>query len=387
MRRHDYMKKSLLLIPFIFFFFSAVHLEEKESANIIIDAASPLKIVWPFEVAMVGESGERGLRIGPKIGRGWRNEAGGQAFYRFYLPADGNYVFWIFSLWHDVCANAIFAKVDSLDRIILGNDPLLNQWHWVRGPELFLKKGTHTLELSNHSDNIALQRIFLTNSPLVVPENAKNVFADLFYDGFDGCDRGNFSAWTQVSGQWTVQNPWDPRKTNQNVLIGKSTDHAMILLKNNRWTNYALSLAIQSLPPKSQAAAIGICFNLDDSRNHHRLEISPTQNQQTAQLALIRQIDQHSTILFQHIIPWTHQKWHLIDLTMENRQLKIKIDDKSPIAWPFDSPLQNSIGLHLKGPITAYFDNIHIRQPNNTSHLLHAQPVPASPSNCILAPQ
>jgi len=44
--------------------------------NIEINADKPLAIDWPFEIAVVGDEGEKGLRIGPNIGRGWCGEAG-----------------------------------------------------------------------------------------------------------------------------------------------------------------------------------------------------------------------------------------------------------------------------------------------------------------------
>ena len=97
------------------------------------------------------------MRIGPNIGRGWCNEAAGSAEYKFYLPADGLYTIWTYALWHDECSNAVFAQIDDQKKAILGNDPVYNQWHWVRGFSIDLKKGSHTLHLSNHSDNIAVQ--------------------------------------------------------------------------------------------------------------------------------------------------------------------------------------------------------------------------------------
>ena len=41
----------------------------------------------------------------------------------------------------------------------IGGGEIYNQWHWVRGFEVYLEKGTHTLVLSNHSDHICVQTV------------------------------------------------------------------------------------------------------------------------------------------------------------------------------------------------------------------------------------
>ena len=232
-----------ILACLIAYSFFAVKKESGPEFAVSIDLGKPLAIQWPCEVSIVGDSGEKGLRIAPKVGRGWREEAGGKASYRFFIPEDGRYHIWAYCLWFDECANAVFAKIDDQDKAIVGNDPVYNKWHWVRGFDINLKKGTHNLVLSNHSDHIALQKIVFSNSA-TEPQQTGLVFSDIFYDGFDGCDQGNFTSWQQINGSWLVQNPDSATFLIENSLIGQSQNKAFIIYKNRELQDYNLDISI-----------------------------------------------------------------------------------------------------------------------------------------------
>ena len=64
----------------------AITIAPRQASGISVNLGNPQTVVWPFEVSIVGDMGEKGLRIGPKIGRGWLGEAGGEANYKFYVP-------------------------------------------------------------------------------------------------------------------------------------------------------------------------------------------------------------------------------------------------------------------------------------------------------------
>ena len=114
------MSKRTLLTPVglvlivCLFLLSAIRFDNGSTENISIGLGTPLSITWPFEIAIVGDEGEKGLRIAPKIGRGWLGEAGGEATYSFYAPNDGTYYIWAYALWHDECSNAIFAQIGDM---------------------------------------------------------------------------------------------------------------------------------------------------------------------------------------------------------------------------------------------------------------------------------
>lgn len=334
--------------------------------GVSIDLSRPISTVWPCEVSIVGDNGEKGLRIGPKVGRGWRGEAGGQASYRFFIPEDGKYHIWAYCLWYDECANAIFAKIDDLDKAIVGNDPVYNEWHWVRGFDVRLKKGTHGLILSNHSDHIALQKIVFSNSASTGPQETGIVFSDIFYDGFDGCDQGNFTSWQQISGSWLVQNPDSQTCLIENALIGESVDKAFIIYQNDNWENYCLDISVKLLPSDLEDQSVGICFGIEDPNSYHQLRIGPVQSGNNAWMTVLRKTTGKSITLGEFELPWKHDLWHQVQISITQNTIEIKIDDSNPVQILSDCPPKGGIGLMLQEKTTAYFDDVHVRQITKT---------------------
>lgn len=364
------MQKSKLLVAvliaaaLIVYFYSAVHIKDTEIHNIGIDASTPLHIVWPFEVSVVGDMGERGLRIGPNIGRGWKDEAGGDATYRFHVPRDGQYHVWAYCLWHDACSNAIFARFDDLEKAIIGNDPTYNEWHWVRGFSIHLERGTHTLKLSNHSDNVAVQKLFLTNSDLMKPDTADKVFADIFYDGFDGCDQGNFASWETVSGEWKVYNPFDAKNTADNVLVGRSEKTAMIVIRNDQWSDYSINISVQLVALEGPDSSVGICFGLKSQTEYYQLELQQIDNPAKVTMKVIKKSADTTDLLASAEMPWQRDTLREVDICVTANNLVITVDDKEVAQVPVEDEITGGIGLRLEGKATAYFDNVHIRQAN-----------------------
>lgn len=358
--------KKFIILPFIFacviiYSYSAIHTNNGQAFSISIDLGMPLSIVWPFEVAVVGDNGEKGSRIGPKIGRGWCGEAGGEASYKFYVPEDGKYHIWAYCLWFDECANAVFAQIDDLDKAVVGNDPIYNKWHWVRGFDVNLKKGTHTLVLSNHSDHISLQKILFTNSTSIVPEQCSLVFSDIFYDGFDGCDQGNFTSWEVVRGEWVVQNPTDQMCFIENALIGKSEGSSFIIYKSDVWSDYSLNMAVKSIPSEDAEAAIGICFGVKENC-YHQLILRPIEGTDKAKVEICRKTYRETQVLANFEVPWQIDIWHQVEINLTENNISVKVDNTKPIEMPVSYKITGGIGLCLEGRITACFDDIHVRE-------------------------
>ena len=362
MRITKFIKIFLILVCVGIYVYSAVGTNSGQFYNISIDAGKPLSIVWPFEVAIVGDNGERGLRIGPKIGRGWRDEAGGEASYRFYVPKDGGYHIWAYCLWFDECTNAIFAQVDDLDKAIIGNDPVHNQWHWVRGFDVHLEKGTHTLVLSNHSDHISLQKVLFTNSVSATPEDCRLVFSDIFYDGFDGCDHGNFATWEVVGGEWIIQNPTQPMCLTENVLIGKSKDSSFIIYKNDDWSGYSLNIAIKFVVSESTGGSVAICFGVKDTNQYHQLKWQHIEGRDMVKMEISKKTAEEMGALADFEVPWEAGNWHHVEIALNADHIVVRVDDAEPVETPVNYRITGGIGLRLEGKITAYFDNIHVRQ-------------------------
>ncbi|MHC4737931.1 MAG: hypothetical protein ACYS9Y_03405 [Planctomycetota bacterium] len=356
--------KTFLLFTAIFaciivYSLFAVRKESGAEFAVSIDLSKPLAIEWPCEVSFVGDSGEKGFRIAPKVGRGWRGEAGGKASYRFFIPEDGRYHIWAYCLWFDECANAVFAQIDEQDKAIVGNDPVYKKWHWVRGFDVNLTKGTHSLLLSNHSDHVSLQKIVFSHSASAEPQQTGLVFSDIFYEGFDGCDQGNFTRWQQISGSWLVQNPDSGTCLIENSLIGKSQDKAFITYKNSDWQDYSLDISVKVLPFDLQDCAIGICFGLTDPNDFYQLKIQPVPNSKTAKMGVI---DKNSEIISEFELAFEIDKWQQIQTVLKDRYLEVHLAENNPIRIETTQKITGGIGLLLEGEMTAYFDNIHVRQ-------------------------
>jgi len=345
---------------------SVIRISTEPVFSVSIDLARPVSIVWPCETAIVGDNGEKGLRIGPKVGRGWRGEAGGSASYKFFIPKDGKYHIWIYCLWFDECANAIFAQIDDLEKAILGNDPIYNKWHWARGFDVSLKKGTHSLVLSNHSDHVAMQKVIFASSASHGPDGEGLVFSDIFYDGFDGCDKGNFASWKIISGIWYVQSPDSRTCLLENALIGRSEDESLIMYQNDNWSSYSLDLAVKTIPSYSTESAIGICFGLKDPENYHQLRITPAVAGDKAKMMILRKKTKEINNLASFDLAWNQNFWHQVQIRLNQNSIEVKIDDEDLLRIPVNYQIKGGIGLSLLGKTTTYFDDIHIREIKKT---------------------
>ena len=368
MKIKTFLFLTAILACLVIYSFFAVKKETGPEFAISIDLGKPLAIEWPCEVSIVGDSGEKGLRIAPKIGRGWRGEAGGKASYRFFIPEDGRYHIWAYCLWFDVCTNAVFAQIDDQDKAIVGNDPVYNKWHWVRGFDINLKKGTHNLVLSNHSDHIALQQIVFSNSASADPHQTGLAFSDIFYDGFDGCDQGNFTSWRQICGSWYAKNPESQTCLIENSLIGQSQDKAFVIYENNDWQDYCLDISVKLLPSQSKEPSLGICFGLDDPNNFWQLQIKPVQDNKTAKISVVKKESENSTIVSEFELPFEINKWQQIQISLTDKHIEVKLAENQPVKIDIDQKIVGGIGLLLESKITAYFDNVHIRQVLETKN-------------------
>jgi len=363
------IKIFLILVCVGIYGYSAVNINRQQNYNISIDISMPLSIVWPFEVAVVGDNGEKGLRIAPKIGRGWRGEAAGEASYKFYVPKDGRYHIWAYCLWFDACTNAVFARIDDLDRAIVGNDPVFGRWHWVRCFDVHLEKGTHTFVLSNHSDHISLQKILLTNSDLITPEDCSLVFSDIFYDGFDGCDQGNFSSWEIAGGEWIVQPPPQEASFIENALIGKSEETSFIIYKAPDWSDYLLNMAVKSVTSETADASVAICFGVKDTTHYHQLKWRHIRGSDIAEMQISRETGEVTKVLADFEVPWQADTWRQVQIALKPDNIEVALDNTEPIKIPVNYSLTGGIGLRLEGRMTAYFDDVHVRQISN--RLIH----------------
>ncbi len=341
--------------------YAGVRLEPKTVRNIWIDISRPVAIKLPFDIVEISENAERGLWIGPSIGRGWIGEAEGEALYKFVVPSDGKYYWWAYCMWHDECTNAIYAQINDMQKVIVGNDSVFNEWHWVRGFGVDLEKGMHRLVLSNHSDNIAVLKLCLTNSPTAYPGENAPVMIDLFFDGFDGCDDGNFSMWKQHSGSWQVEHPENQKDPAKKNLIGRSYDEALITLQIEQCEEYSLNVSVKSFATIDSKSAVGICFGMEDAMHYYQLRVSGLTNDRQATMQLIKKNGHKTDILESFNVPWAPEVWHEVELDIYADNVLIRVNGSVGKRIAFQSTEKSGIGLQLHGQIEACFDNVHVR--------------------------
>jgi len=362
MRARKGGKALLLVICAGVYGYGAVDVNKEAAVNVSVDLSAPLSIVWPFEIAVVGDLGEKGLRIGANVGRGWRGEAGGEASYKFYVSQDGKYYIWAYCLWFDECANAVFLRIDDLEKAILGNDPIYQEWHWVRGYDVDLKKGTHTLVLSNHSDHIAIQKVFVTNSGDRSPDKCGRVFSDVFYDGFDGCDRGNFADWEIVRGDWRVEDPLQHACFIENCLVGRCEKDALIMYKAEDWSDYSVSVVVKTEPSEDSNSSVGICFGVRNSREYHILRWRPVQPGSRVRMQVCTKKEGIEEELAGFEVRWDNSVWHQLEIAAAGDWISVSVDSSGPFKAATGHDVRGGLGLCLAGEITAYFDDIHVQE-------------------------
>lgn len=342
--------------------YAGIRFQPKTEVSIWIDASRPIELVAPFHVDTIGENSERGLWIGPKVGRGWAGEAGGSARYKFTVPQGGTYQIWAYCLWHDPCTNAVYAQLDGQPKAIVGNDPIFNRWHWVRGFSVELTKGAHVLQLSNHSDNIAVQKVFLTNSPDTHPDRHKESFTDIFYDGFDGCSDGNFLAWTPREGQWTVVHPAEIADPAQKYLVGRGGDRALITIPVKGWSQYQLNASVRSAGSRGPEAMAALCFGLGQGGSGYQLRWRQGSRGDVATMELVRlAAGQSPQTLRTFSVPWSATEWHELEIVVGAGEIIVRVDGGSGYSAPCRGGAQGDIGLLVEGQGEVQFDSIHVR--------------------------
>ncbi len=327
--------------------------------EIWLDMARPVMIEYPFELVEIGENGELGLCIGPNSGRGWLAEAGGAATYNFYAPRDDEYVIWAYCLWQDECTNAIYVQIDEADKAIIGNDPVFKRWHWVRAFTISLSRGFHVLRLSNHSDNVAIRRVFLTSSADGTPDDAPMTTIDLFRDTFNGCDKGNFRLWERFGGSWQVTHR-DDQSPADNLLVGESTEEALLVLREWEWHDFVLTVSVKSLVKGDLQSWAGVCFGLKDDGDYYQLRWNEPTGADTARMQLIRKSHGSVELVTEYEVPWQRGKWHELELAVQPGRIQITVDRGIREDLQFEGEARGGIGLWLSGNTEAHFDDVHV---------------------------
>jgi len=333
--------------------------------RVLIPADRPIVVRPPMQVDVVDETGARGLRIPPGVGRGWCGEAGGSAVYRFYVPEGMRYVPWALCLWQGACTNAVYARFDGADRFVLGNDPVYGRWHWVRGPGVALSRGTHTLELSNHSDGIAIGRLLLLSDPTDRPDDRVPAVYDLFYDCFDGCDGGNITAWRRDASCWRLTEPAGEGRYDQRVLVGGCEGSGeppltsrYAAIGDTSWQDIEVLVSVN--PQK--AGPVGICFDFKGPDQCLAVRWRSEASDGTLdRVEAWRVSGGTSQLLGACAAPIAVGRWQEVGLRVEDGRLMVRIDGRLAGAIGVGGALNGPVALEVGPGAIVWFDDVHVR--------------------------
>jgi hypothetical protein len=324
----------------------------------VIEAENFAELILPFERFETPDASEGAALVLPLgAGQGWRGEdhGSGAASYRLDVARPGLYRLWGRTLWQDGCTNAVFVTANDGPRLILGNDAVFGQWHWVRGPMLELRRGLNVVTFSNHSDGIALDKFIFTSDPYYTPQGFGEGMTR-FYDGFAGCDGNNMGSWTPVQGRWSVVQAanmeaagaddclaqWDPGG-------GRTETGAPA------WRNYTVAVSAML----SQPGQAGIAFFVqEDAEWRLLLDIGNAR-------ALLR-LEEHAAggIVREWQAdagPARLDAWSTLGVVKEGDSLAVELNGKRHLTAPWPAASRNSGLLALiaqKGG--TYFDNVDV---------------------------
>jgi len=147
----------------------------------------------------------------------------------------------------------------------------------------------------------------------------------------------------------------------ENALIGKSQDSSFIMYKGDEWSNYSLNVAVKSFPSEDAKAATGICFGVEDPNQYHCLKWKAIEGTGKFKMEVSKKRYQETQVLTAFETPWQTDKWNKVEISLNERNITVKVNNEEPVETPVSYTIKGGIGLLLEGEITAYFDDIHVR--------------------------
>lgn len=291
------------------------------------------------------------LEIPPHAGRGWKNGAEGTAIYNVTLDSDGQYWLWLRAYWRDGCQNAVYVQVNSDRKIIAGNDAVFNQWHWVKSGPYRFHAGHNKLCLLNHSDGIMIDKWELTGNADYQPQGYGSEIAE-FFDGFGGCDGGNFGSWNLVAGKWGVTGD---TQGNQNgmgaVLMQLSNNESLAIAEQMVLENFAAFLLLQP----GGSGEIGLALGCEKEEPQHLL-----QWEKDGSLELIDKRAGKSTLLGKR--KRNTGSWSSWEVQYRYGELRLVVDGEVAVEQYPLIMRKGKLGLYTNGAAFSAFDNIRIKR-------------------------
>jgi hypothetical protein len=163
--------KTIIAATLVMLSFSSI----ADDVLICFEAEDTATIKEPMKQSDLPKEASKEKIIEITQGSGEGTKVGGNVTYRLEIPEDGSYYFWSRVWWIDSCGNSFSVKFDKGPVFIFGNDRTYKSWHWQKSRvKLPLKKGSHTLTISNREDGIKIDQFLLTNDKSVVPDGIED---------------------------------------------------------------------------------------------------------------------------------------------------------------------------------------------------------------------
>lgn len=133
------------------------------------------------------------------------------------------------------------------------------------------------------------------------------------------------------------------------------------MYRDDDWSDYSLNLAVKSFPSEDAEAATGICFGVEDPNQYHCLRWRPIEGTDKFKMEVSKKTYQETQVLATFEVSWQPEKWNKVEISLNEGNITVKINEEEPIEIPVSYSIKGGIGLLLEGQITAYFDDIHVR--------------------------
>lgn len=330
----------------------------KTDTTIVFEAESYAALQAPMRV-LHGDpsaSGAACLVLPLGSGQGWRGTGKGSVTYRVDLLHEGRLFLWMRTLWGDGCTNAFFLSVNDGQRVIVGNDAIFGSWHWVKGPQIQVRKGLNYLTFSNHSDGTALDKIILTSNPFYSPEGLGEGITH-FYDGFAGCDGNNTGSWTFVEGNWCVVPAVLEGASSAGDCLAQWDEKGGLAIGGFPvWHDYDAAVKVMLSGP----GAIGLVLYHESPESEMRLVLDAEAD---SALLSLRQKEggQWKTLGQECVREFCFDTWYELGFMYRAGQMICMLNGQPEMTIERALPRRGAIGLVTERVSGGYFDNVFVK--------------------------
>jgi hypothetical protein len=192
------------------------------------------------------------------------------ASYNFTALNSGTYHTWLRAYWPGACSNSFFLKIDhNVNLLLIGNDNMLDIWHWIPGPTFELKAGNHNLYIWNDEFDARLDKILLTTDPYYKPQGKGESFA--FFTDFE--EHMSQFLHPQNSRLWKIVK--DKNTDNSSLFLNGGEEgqpeYSFINITNGK--EYFFSCNARECI-KNENTDIQILFNYLNNHNYYKAEFT-----------------------------------------------------------------------------------------------------------------